>query len=110
MKWRCTVCGYIHDGDTPPDKCPKCGAPQDKFERLDDEAAGKIERSRFTNDLLVRLIVLTREMADIAEKGIEDELDPPCVGVFRQAARAAVEVGQAARAEIAVHVGRGKWG
>ena len=24
-KWRCTTCGYIHTGDTPPDLCPKCG-------------------------------------------------------------------------------------
>ena len=23
-KWRCTTCGYIHTGDTPPDQCPKC--------------------------------------------------------------------------------------
>jgi len=25
-KWRCGVCGYVHDGDNPPEKCPKCGA------------------------------------------------------------------------------------
>ncbi len=30
-KWRCTVCGYIHTGNEPPDKCPNCGAPKDKF-------------------------------------------------------------------------------
>lgn len=31
-KWRCTVCGYIHEGDEPPDVCPVCGAGKDKFE------------------------------------------------------------------------------
>lgn len=35
-KWRCTVCGYIHEGDTPPEKCPRCGAPKEKFVTVDD--------------------------------------------------------------------------
>ena len=30
-KWRCTVCGYIHTGDTPPEKCPLCGVPAERF-------------------------------------------------------------------------------
>ncbi len=30
-KFRCTVCGYIYEGDTPPEKCPQCGASSDKF-------------------------------------------------------------------------------
>jgi len=25
-KWKCTVCGYIHEGDRPPQVCPVCGA------------------------------------------------------------------------------------
>lgn len=31
--WVCTVCGYVHTGSEPPDKCPKCGAPKEKFKR-----------------------------------------------------------------------------
>jgi rubredoxin len=31
-KWRCTVCGYIHNGLEPPDKCPVCGADKSLFE------------------------------------------------------------------------------
>jgi len=30
-KWICTVCGYVHEGDTPPDECPVCKAKKDKF-------------------------------------------------------------------------------
>ena len=30
-KFICTVCGYIHEGDAPPEKCPVCKAPADKF-------------------------------------------------------------------------------
>ena len=30
-KWVCTVCGYVHEGDAPPDNCPICKAPAAKF-------------------------------------------------------------------------------
>lgn len=35
-KWRCTICGYVHEGDTPPDVCPICGADESKFEEVTD--------------------------------------------------------------------------
>lgn len=31
-KLTCSVCGYIYDGDTPPENCPICKAPAEKFE------------------------------------------------------------------------------
>ncbi len=37
-KWVCTVCGYIHEGDTPPAKCPQCNVPAEKFKELDESA------------------------------------------------------------------------
>lgn len=30
-KFACTVCGYVHEGDTPPEKCPQCSSPAEKF-------------------------------------------------------------------------------
>ncbi|MDD7414344.1 MAG: NADH peroxidase [Eubacteriales bacterium] len=30
-KFRCPVCGYIHEGDTPPAFCPQCKVPGDRF-------------------------------------------------------------------------------
>lgn len=33
-KWRCTVCGYVHEGDTPPAQCPQCKVPAEKFEEV----------------------------------------------------------------------------
>lgn len=30
-KFVCAVCGYVHEGDAAPEKCPQCGAPQSKF-------------------------------------------------------------------------------
>lgn len=36
--WRCSVCGYIHKGDSAPDKCPTCGAPKEKFVEIKEIA------------------------------------------------------------------------
>ncbi|MCC8094178.1 MAG: NADH peroxidase [Tannerellaceae bacterium] len=33
-KWICTVCGYVHEGETAPEKCPQCKQPADKFKEL----------------------------------------------------------------------------
>ena len=30
-KYVCPVCGYVHEGDTPPEKCPLCGVAGEKF-------------------------------------------------------------------------------
>jgi rubredoxin/uncharacterized membrane protein len=34
--WQCSVCYYIHRGDTPPDKCPICGVGANKFREIDE--------------------------------------------------------------------------
>lgn len=36
-KWICTICGYVHEGENPPEKCPQCGAPANKFELQKEE-------------------------------------------------------------------------
>lgn len=36
-RWRCTICGYIHEGEEPPEKCPLCGADASLFEEVDAE-------------------------------------------------------------------------
>lgn len=39
-KWKCTVCGYIHEGPITPDfKCPICKQPANKFEKIQDAVA-----------------------------------------------------------------------
>ena len=46
-KWICTVCGYVHEGDTPPEKCPQCKQPAEKFKELkeDEEVAYAAEHT-----------------------------------------------------------------
>ncbi len=36
-KWVCTVCGYIHEGETAPAECPVCKVGADKFEEMAGE-------------------------------------------------------------------------
>lgn len=38
-KFICTVCGYVHEGDAAPEKCPICGAPASKFKELTEGEA-----------------------------------------------------------------------
>ena len=36
-KWRCTVCGYLHEGPLPDDfRCPRCGQPASVFVRVEE--------------------------------------------------------------------------
>lgn len=109
-KWKCGVCGYIYDGDTPPEKCPNCGAPKEKFERLPEDKEKLIERSRLSNSLHVKISALLDEVAAAAAKGIEDNLDPRCVEIFTQAKETAWVLRQRSKAEIQTHIAKGKWG
>ncbi len=36
-KFRCMVCGYVHEGTEPPAECPLCHAKADKFVELKEE-------------------------------------------------------------------------
>jgi rubrerythrin len=43
-KFVCTVCGYVHEADAPPEFCPICKAPASKFvEQKSDEMAWAAE-------------------------------------------------------------------
>ncbi len=58
-KFICTVCGYIHEGDEAPEKCPLCGAPKSKFEEVKDEEV---------------LNFVTEHKIGIAKEGADEEM------------------------------------
>lgn len=35
-KWKCTVCGYIHEGEEAPEQCPICKQPKEKFVKVEE--------------------------------------------------------------------------
>ncbi len=61
-KWKCTVCGYVHTGDEPPEKCPVCGADRSKFIELKEDVPVKDEKGekpisqpeRYESDMFVK--------------------------------------------------------
>lgn len=108
--WRCSVCGYVWDGEQPPAGCPNCGAKMEKFAALDDKAADLLDRARFTNHLHMQLFSVLEQVIEIAEDGIDDNLDPACVKIFQRALEEAELLQQSIKAELQGHVTRGKWG
>ena len=45
QKFTCLICGYVHEGDTPPDKCPTCQAPAAKFKEQSADMVWAAEHS-----------------------------------------------------------------
>ena len=35
-KFVCSVCGYVHEGDSAPEKCPQCKVPANKFTKQEE--------------------------------------------------------------------------
>ena len=109
MLWKCSVCGYTYEGDDAPEVCPKCGSPKDKYVAVSEEDAKKIIDSDRTNDIHMEIIKLAMRIKNLAKEGIDINLDPPCVALFKQAHNEAWVIKQRSKAEIASHVGKGKW-
>ncbi len=42
-KFVCTICGYVHEGDSAPERCPTCMAPASKFKEQSEERAWAAE-------------------------------------------------------------------
>jgi rubrerythrin len=42
-KYVCPVCGYVHEGDEPPEKCPVCGVPGAKFTKQEGDLSWAAE-------------------------------------------------------------------
>ena len=62
-KFICTICGYTHEGDTPPEKCPQCKAPASKF---------------------VEQTATSLEWADEHRIGVAKDVDPEIIEGLRQ--------------------------
>ncbi len=108
--WRCNVCNYVWDADEAPPICPHCEATTAKFGRMSDKAVDEIERSRYANSLLLQLHLLMEQAIEVAEDGIDDNLDPRCAAIFEETLAAAENIQQRVKAEVQAHIGKGRWG
>lgn len=109
MLWKCTVCGMVCQGEHAPEKCPKCGAPAEKFVQLSKEETDKIYTSDRTNDIHMEIIDLCRKIYTLCDEGIAINLDPTCVYAFNNAKDEAWTIKQRCKAELSVHMTKGKW-
>lgn len=110
MHWKCGVCNLIWDGTHPPDTCPKCSSPAEKYDLMTEEQWALVERSRLTNGLYARLLALIPEIEEMARQGVEDDLDPWCRALHQRILDDVEFWGKSIRAEINGHVNKGKWG
>jgi rubredoxin/uncharacterized membrane protein len=46
-KWKCKVCGYVHKGETAPDKCPVCGASKEQFVEVVEEVSSTVTETKW---------------------------------------------------------------
>ena len=51
-KWKCTVCGYIHEGEDAPDSCPLCGVPAEQFVRVEETPKSPYAGTKTEKNLL----------------------------------------------------------
>ncbi len=68
-KWICTVCGYVHYGDAPPEKCPQCKAPASKFKEVIEESVQAAEAAPAVSDKAY----VSEHIIGSGAKGIVDE-------------------------------------
>ena len=107
--FKCSVCGFIWEGEEAPDNCPKCNAEKEKFIKLNSEEASKIYESDRTNDIHAEIITLTDRIFNLCNEGVKIKLDPNCVAVFEKAKDEVWTIKQRSKAELAGHMTKGKW-
>ena len=55
-KFRCKVYGYVHEGNSAPEKCPMCQAPQSEFEEIVEEGAAAPKKGLNTNSNVYTIV------------------------------------------------------
>ena len=50
-KWVCSICGYVHEGEQPPEQCPVCRQPADRFKKVEEEAKNPYAGTRTEKNL-----------------------------------------------------------
>ena len=82
-KYVCPVCGYVYEGDNPPEKCPQCGVPGEKFTKMEEGAEH------------VTGVGAKGEIDDEVYEGLKANFEGECteVGMYIAMARAAFREG-----------------
>tara|TARA_B100000315_G_scaffold150307_1_gene138996 strand:+ start:3727 stop:5142 length:1416 start_codon:yes stop_codon:yes gene_type:complete len=78
-KYICTICGYVHEGDGPPDVCPVCKASSDNFKEVEESVDQPQKENNYLSEWKRKSDDLEVHMADIhqmAESGTASIAEP----------------------------------
>ena len=80
-KFVCSVCGYVHEGDTPPEKCPQCGVGPEKFTEQSGDMSWAAEH----------VVGVAQGVDEEILQGLRDNFNGECseVGMYLAMARVA---------------------
>ena len=87
-KWICPVCGYVHEGDTAPEKCPQCKVPGNKFKKVEDDAPLQFVTE---HELGIADAIPASAEGDFVRQGLKDHFMGECteVGMYLAMSRQA---------------------
>ena len=87
MKWVCSICGYVYEGEQPPEKCPICKAPASKFNKQDEEMTWAAEH----------VVGIASDVPDEIKEGLRENFVAECseVGMYLAMSRVAYREGYA---------------
>ena len=85
MKWVCQICGYVYEGEQPPEKCPICKAPASKFTKQDAEMTWAAEH----------VVGVANEVPEEIKQGLRENFTGECseVGMYLAMSRQAFREG-----------------
>ncbi len=100
-KYVCPVCGYVHEGDSAPERCPECGVPGAKFNIV--EETGKLV---FADEHKIGVAAAVTDMEII--EGLRANFTGECteVGMYLAMARAAHREGYP---EVGLYYEKAAW-
>ena len=81
-KFVCPVCGYVHEGEHAPEKCPLCKVPGEKFtEMTESERVWKAEH----------ILGVAKDAPEAIKQGLRENFEGECceVGMYLAMARVA---------------------
>lgn len=86
MKFVCSVCGYVYEGNEAPEKCPQCGAPASKFNK-----ATEGEKTYVTE----HVVGVAKDVDAEILQGLRDNFNGECteVGMYLAMSRVAEREG-----------------
>ena len=92
-KWVCPVCGYVHEGDTPPEKCPICKVPGERFTLQAEELSWAAEHVLGVGKVFGADV--PEEVKEEIVKGLRSNFEGECseVGMYLAMARVAEREG-----------------